>query len=136
MSLRSRAMAPETRYARSGDLHLAYQVVGEGPFDLLFFPDWVNHIELQWEEPRQERFLNTLASFSRLILFNPRGMGPSDPIPITDSPTVELWMDDARAVLDAAYDGRWHPGHVRRVGSGHPVRGGHPRCCSRDEPGD
>jgi pimeloyl-ACP methyl ester carboxylesterase len=94
-------VAGETKYARSGDLHLAYQVVGEGPFDLLFFPDWVNHIELQWEEPRQERFLNSLAAFSRLILFNPRGMGPSDPIPVTESPTVELWMDDARAVLDA-----------------------------------
>jgi class 3 adenylate cyclase len=90
----------ETRYARAGDLHLAYQVVGDGPFDLLFFPDWVNHIEVQWEEPRQERFLNSLASFSRLILFNPRGMGASDPIPVGDSPTVEQWMDDARTVLD------------------------------------
>jgi class 3 adenylate cyclase/pimeloyl-ACP methyl ester carboxylesterase len=93
-------VAVETRYARSGDFHLAYQVLGDGPFDLLFFPDWVNHIELQWEEPRQERFLNSLAAFSRVILFNPRGMGASDPIPITDSPTVEQWMDDAKAVVD------------------------------------
>lgn len=94
-------MAPETKYARSGDLHLAYQVVGHGPFDLLFFPDWVNHVEIQWEEPRQERFLNALASFSRLILFNPRGMGASDPVPITEAPTAEEWMDDLRTVLDA-----------------------------------
>jgi class 3 adenylate cyclase len=101
LSLRSGVVAIETRYARSGDLHIAYQVVGEGPFDLLFFPDWVNHIELQWEEPRQERFLKSLATFSRLILFNPRGMGASDPISITESPTVEMWMDDARTVLDA-----------------------------------
>ena len=94
-------MTAETRYARDGDRHLAYQVVGEGPFDLVFLPDWVNHLELQWEEPRQERFLDTLASFSRLILFNPRGMGASDPIPITESPTAEQWMDDLRTVLDA-----------------------------------
>jgi class 3 adenylate cyclase len=93
-------VAAETRYARAGDLHIAYQVVGDGPIDLLFLADWVNHIELQWEEPHQERFLEALASFSRLILFNPRGMGASDPIPITDAPTVEQWMDDARTVLD------------------------------------
>jgi class 3 adenylate cyclase len=92
---------PETKYARSGDLHLAYQVVGDGPFDLVFLPDWVNHVEMQWEEPRMERFLNGLASFSRLILFNQRGMGASDPIPISDAPTVEQWMDDLRVVLDA-----------------------------------
>jgi class 3 adenylate cyclase len=91
----------ETKYARSGDFSLAYQVVGNGPFDLVFLPDWVNHVEIQWEEPRQERFLNTLASFSRLILFNPRGMGASDPIPITENPTAEQWMDDLHTVLDA-----------------------------------
>jgi class 3 adenylate cyclase len=91
----------ETKYARSGELSLAYQVVGAGPFDLVFLPDWVNHVEIQWEEPRQERFLNGLASFSRLILFNPRGMGASDPVPITDAPTAEEWMDDLRTILDA-----------------------------------
>jgi class 3 adenylate cyclase len=93
-------VAGDTKYARSGDLSLAYQVVGDGPFDLVFQPDWVNHVELQWEEPRQERFLNGLASFSRLILFNPRGMGASDPVPITEAPTAEQWMDDLRTVLD------------------------------------
>jgi class 3 adenylate cyclase len=91
---------PDTRYARAGDLHIAFQVVGDGPFDLVFLPDWVSHLEVQWEEPRRERFLNRLASFSRLILFNPRGVGASDPVPVTDSPTAEQWMDDLRAVLD------------------------------------
>jgi class 3 adenylate cyclase len=89
----------ETRYVRAGDLHIAYQVVGDGPFDLVFLPDWVNHIEAQWDEPRQESFLNGLASFSRLILFNPRGMGASDPV--HETPNVEQWMDDLLAVLDA-----------------------------------
>ncbi len=93
-------MAPDTRYARSGELHLAYQVVGDGSFDLAFLPDWVNHVEIQWEESRQERFLNGLASFSRLILFNPRGMGASDPVPINEPPTAEEWMDDLRTILD------------------------------------
>jgi pimeloyl-ACP methyl ester carboxylesterase len=90
----------ETKYARSGGLSLAYQVVGDGSFDLVFLPDWVNHVEIQWEESRQERFLNGLASFSRLILFNPRGMGASDPVPITEAPTAEEWMDDLRTILD------------------------------------
>ena len=92
-------MDPTTRYARAGGRHIAYQVVGDGPFDLVFLPDWVNHIEVQWEEPRQERFLNTLASFSRLILFNPRGVGASDPVP--ETPTAEHWMDDLESVMDA-----------------------------------
>ena len=93
------AVCPTTRYARSGDRHIAYQVVGDGPFDLVFLPDWINHLEVQWEEPRQERFLNTLASFSRLILFNPRGVGASDPVP--ETPTAEHWMDDLGSVMDA-----------------------------------
>ena len=96
------AVAPTTRYARADGRHIAYQIVGAGPFDLVFLPDWVNHIEVQWEEPRQERFLNTLASFSRLVLFNPRGVGASDPVPVAETPTAEHWMDDLAAVMDAA----------------------------------
>jgi class 3 adenylate cyclase len=92
----------ETQYARAGQSYIAYQIVGDGPFDLLFFPEWLNHVELQWEEPRHERFLNTLTSFSRLILFNPRGMGASDPLPAGETPTAEMWVDDLRTVLDAA----------------------------------
>ena len=94
-------MLHETKYARAGELHIAYQVVGDGPFDLVFLPDWVNHLEVRWEEPRSERFLQRLASFSRLILFNPRGMGASDPVPLDAPPTAEQWMDDLRTVLDA-----------------------------------
>ena len=101
LRLRSDVVLPETKYARAGDLYIAYQVVGDGPFDLVFLPDWVNHVELRWEEPRSEGFQKRLASFSRLILFNPRGMGASDPVPITESPTAEQWMDDLRTVLDA-----------------------------------
>jgi class 3 adenylate cyclase len=95
------AAVPTTRYARAGNLHIAYQVVGDRPLDLVFLPDWVNHLEVQWEEPRHERFLKTLASFSRLILFNPRGVGASDPVPVSETPTAEQWMDDLGTVIDA-----------------------------------
>lgn len=91
----------ETRYARSGDLSIAYQVVGGGPFDLVYVPGWVSNIELMWEEPGLARFLERLASFSRLILFDKRGTGLSDPVPTDGLPTLEERMDDVRAVMDA-----------------------------------
>ena len=93
---------PETRYARSGELSIAYQVVGEGSIDLLYVPGWVSHVELNWEEPSYERFLRRLASFSRLILFDKRGTGMSDRVARDRPPTLEERMDDVRAVLDAA----------------------------------
>ena len=93
---------PETQYARSGDMHIAYQVVGEGPFDLLFVHGWISHIEHLWEEPSIARFFQRLASFSRLILLDKRGTGLSDPVPLNQIPTLEERMDDVRAVLDAA----------------------------------
>ena len=92
----------ETRYARSGDLSIAYQVVGDGPFDLVYVPGWVSNIELMWEEPGLAGFLERLASFSRLILFDKRGTGLSDPVPTDGLPTLEERMDDVRAVMDAA----------------------------------
>lgn len=92
-------MKPETRYARSGDVNIAYQVVGEGPRDLVLVPGWVANIDIFWEEPRVAGFLRRLASFSRLILFDKRGTGLSDRI--ADMPTLELRMDDVRAVMDA-----------------------------------
>jgi len=95
-------MPPETRYAKSGDLHIAYQVVGEGPFDLVYVPGWVSNIELIWEQPKSRRFLERLASFSRLILFDKRGTGMSDRVPVDRLPTLEQRMDDVRAVLTAA----------------------------------
>jgi pimeloyl-ACP methyl ester carboxylesterase len=92
---------PPTKYAKSGDLHIAYQVVGEGPRDLVFVPGWVSNVELVWEEPHQAAFLQRLASFARLILFDKRGTGSSDPVPADRPPTLEDRMDDVLAVMDA-----------------------------------
>jgi len=93
---------PETRYAKSGDCHIAYQVVGDGPFDLVFVSGYVSNVEYTWEDPRMSQFFRHLASFSRLILFDKRGTGMSDPVPIEQLPTLEQRMDDVRAVMDAA----------------------------------
>jgi pimeloyl-ACP methyl ester carboxylesterase len=96
-------MAPETRYARSGDVNIAYQVTGERPRDLVYVPGWVSNIELMWEDPAMARFLDRLASFSRLILFDKRGTGLSDRVSNNELPTstLEQRMDDVRAVLAA-----------------------------------
>jgi len=93
---------PKTEYARSGEVHIAYQVVGDGPFDLVYVPGWVSHLDLAWEEPTLARFLSRLASFSRLILFDKRGTGLSDRVPNAQLPSLEERMDDLRAVMDAA----------------------------------
>jgi pimeloyl-ACP methyl ester carboxylesterase len=90
-----------TRYARSGEVNIAYQVVGEGTLDLVFVSGWVSNLDRMWEEPSYARFLRRLASFSRLILFDKRGTGLSDRVPEADLPTPEERMDDVRAVLDA-----------------------------------
>jgi len=95
-------MPPETRYAKSGDLNIAYQVLGEGPFDLVYVPGWISNVELMWEEPAHAHLLRRLASFSRLILFDKRGTGLSDAVPLDRLPTLEERMDDVRAVMDAA----------------------------------
>src|SRR5215475_2318947 len=92
---------PETKYAKSGDVYIAYQVVGDGPRDLVFIPPFVSHVELYWEEPALVRFLSRLASFSRLIVFDKRGTGLSDRVSHTALPDLEQRMDDVRAVLDA-----------------------------------
>lgn len=92
------SMRPQTRYARSGEIHIAYQVVGDGPMDLVFVPGWVSHVEAWWELPMAQRFLRRLASFSRLILFDKRGTGASDRV--AGFPTIEERIDDVRAVMD------------------------------------
>ncbi|HSL56012.1 MAG TPA: alpha/beta fold hydrolase [Pyrinomonadaceae bacterium] len=92
---------PETMYARSGDVNIAYQVIGDAPLDLVFVMGWVSHLEYFWREPSFARFLLRLASFSRLILFDKRGTGLSDRVPINQLPTLEQRMDDVRAVMDA-----------------------------------
>lgn len=91
----------KTKYTRSGDIHIAYQAVGEGPLDLVYVQGWVSHVELAWEEPTLARFLRRLASFSRLIAFDKRGTGLSDRVPNDQLPTLEERMDDLRAVMDA-----------------------------------
>jgi pimeloyl-ACP methyl ester carboxylesterase/class 3 adenylate cyclase len=93
------AMGPETRYALSGDIHIAYQLVGDGPFDLVFVPGFVTHMELQWTLPGFADFLSDLGAFSRLIRFDKRGTGMSDPV--SGAPSLETRMDDVRAVMDA-----------------------------------
>ena len=92
-------MPPETRYTKSGDVNIAYQVVGQGPLDLVLVPGWISNIDVFWEEPAFNRFLTRLASFSRLILFDKRGTGLSDRV--ADMPSLEVRMDDVRAVMDA-----------------------------------
>jgi class 3 adenylate cyclase/pimeloyl-ACP methyl ester carboxylesterase len=92
-------MIPETKYAKSGEVHIAYQVFGKGPVDLVVVPGWVSHIEYAWEEPMFAAGLERLASFSRIIWFDKRGTGLSDRV--SEMPTLEQRMDDIRAVIDA-----------------------------------
>jgi pimeloyl-ACP methyl ester carboxylesterase len=91
---------PETHYARSGDVSIAYQVSGEGPFDLVIFPGWITNLELMWDDPKYRAHFERLGSFARLIRFDKRGTGLSDRVAgIAD---METRMDDVRAVMDAA----------------------------------
>lgn len=91
---------PSTRYAKSGNVHVAYQVFGEGEIDLVFFPGFVSNIETYWEEPSFAHWLNKLAGFARVITFDKRGTGLSDRV--ESLPTMDERMDDVRAVMDAA----------------------------------
>jgi pimeloyl-ACP methyl ester carboxylesterase len=99
--------APETRYAKTADgVRLAYQVVGEGPADLVYVPGWVTHLELFWESPAYASFLKRLASFSRVVLFDKRGTGLSDRVPVDRLPRFHDRMDDVLTVMDAVDVGR------------------------------
>jgi pimeloyl-ACP methyl ester carboxylesterase/class 3 adenylate cyclase len=92
---------PETRYAKTADgLHIAYQIVGEGPIDLMYLAPYFSHLEINWENPDYAVFLRRLASFSRLIMYDRRGNGLSDPVPMDEPPTLDGRMDDIRAVMD------------------------------------
>jgi class 3 adenylate cyclase len=91
---------PRTQYARSGDLSIAYQVVGDGPLDVVVVPGFISHVELGWELPPLRHVIERVASFARLIMFDKRGTGLSDPV--TVAPTLEERIDDVRAVLEAA----------------------------------
>ncbi|HQR34837.1 MAG TPA: alpha/beta fold hydrolase [Blastocatellia bacterium] len=92
---------PEVRYARSGEVNIAYQVIGDAPLDLVFVMGWISHLEYFWTEPSFARFLRRLATFSRVILFDKRGTGLSDRVPLDQLPTLEQRMDDVRAVMEA-----------------------------------
>lgn len=95
---------PETRYARSGDVNVAYQVFGEGPLDLVFVPGFISNVELAWYQPRLVQFFERLASLARVIWFDKRGTGASDPV--EGVPTLEARMDDVRAVMETARSDR------------------------------
>ena len=93
---------PRVHYARSGNVNIAYQVIGSGPIDLVFVMGWVSHLEYFWNEPSFASFLTSLSSMARLILFDKRGTGLSDSVPVDGLPSLEQRMDDVRAVMDAA----------------------------------
>jgi class 3 adenylate cyclase len=93
---------PRTQFARNGDVHLAYQTVGTGPLDILLVDTWVHHVEAVWNFPDFARFLRRLSSFGRLIHFDRRGTGLSDPVPLDKLPDFQTQMEDVVAVLDAA----------------------------------
>src|SRR5215210_4321677 len=93
-------MAPEIRYAKSGDVHIAYHVFGHGPENIIIIPGFISHVEHSWDSPDQARWLNHLASRARVVIFDKRGTGLSDRL--GQLPNLDQRMDDARAVMDAA----------------------------------
>ena len=93
-------MLPTTRYAKSGSVHIAYQIYGDGPENIVLVPGWISNVDVFWDEPVAARFFEGLAQFARLILFDKRGTGLSDPI--AGAATLEERMNDVRAVMDAA----------------------------------
>jgi pimeloyl-ACP methyl ester carboxylesterase/DNA-binding NarL/FixJ family response regulator len=97
---------PQTRYAKSGDARIAYQVVGQGPLDLVFVPGFISNLEVHWEDPGYSHLLRRLSTFTRLILLDKRGTGLSDRVDGHHLPNLETRMDDVRAVMDAAGSGR------------------------------
>ena len=125
--------APPVRYARSGDLNIAYQVTGDGPIDLVLISGFVSHLEKDWEEPRHAHFLERLGSIARLIRFDKRGTGLSDRPP--GVPDLETRMDDVRAVMDAAGSRPRRPVRLlRRRADGDPLRRDLPRADARAGP--
>ena len=94
--------APRVSYAHSGNVNIAYQVIGSGPIDLVFVMGWVSHLEYFWNEPSFARFLTRLSTMARLILFDKRGTGLSDAVPVSELPSLDTRLDDVRAVMDAA----------------------------------
>ena len=117
---------PETHYAKGPGGNLAYQVVGDGPIDLVVVQGWFSHVDLMWGDPGWVTFISNLASFARVILYDKRGTGLSDPVEAL--PTIEDRADDLRAVLDAA-------GSNRAAIFGFSEGGFHTSTCSGATPG-
>lgn len=92
---------PVTKYVKTSAGYIAYQTFGDGPLDILFLTNWSTNLEVMWEEPTLGHFLGRLGAIGRVICFDKRGTGVSDPVPLNDLPSLEDWMDDAREVLDA-----------------------------------
>jgi class 3 adenylate cyclase/pimeloyl-ACP methyl ester carboxylesterase len=95
-------MRPDTRYTKKRGAYVAFQVFGEGPRDILFVPSWCSNLDAMWDEPSCAYFFHRLSRIGRVICFDKRGSGVSDPVPLASLPTLEEWMDDALAALDAA----------------------------------
>src|ERR1700740_485674 len=103
---------PETRYALSGDVNVAYQVMGNGPVDIIMVPGFISHIEFRHELPGYTAALRRLSSFARVVAFDKRGQGLSDRV--SDAPSLEQRMDDVRAIMDAIGSHKAHPFGVSR----------------------
>jgi class 3 adenylate cyclase len=126
-----RAMIPETQYARLGDLHIAYQVLGEGPPDILLLDQWFGHLDAQWDVAPLAELRERLAALGRLIMFDKRGTGLSDPIPTSSLPTLEEFMADIPAILDTV--GSERPALIANIGGGMlamPYAAAHPERVS------
>jgi len=135
---------PETRYARNNGLHVAYQLVGHGPVDVVLLTQWFSNIDSQWDVPPLAAFIRRLARFGRVLIFDKRGTGLSDPVPASELPSIEEWMDDLRTVMDdsgieravlvanlassfmAMVFAATYPARVRGTCNGEPVSTVHP----------
>ena len=122
---------PETRYAKSSDIRIAYQVIGNGPLDLVFVPGFISNLDAQWEDPGFSHLMTRLGSFTRLIMLDKRGTGLSDRVDIHDLPSLETRMDDVRAVMDAVGSGRAALLGVGRRADVHSVCGDLSRTYAR-----
>jgi class 3 adenylate cyclase len=96
------AAVPETQYVRNGDVHIAFQVSGSSPSDLVWMPSWTSHLEMMWEDRLIPAFVSKLTRFARVVMFDRRGVGLSDPVSPALMPGIEAWVDDVGVVLDAA----------------------------------
>ena len=95
-------MRPHTEYAKSPEGYVAYQTFGDGALNIVVVTNWMTNLDVMWEEPSLARYLDRLSSFARVVCFDKRGTGVSDPVPLANLPTIDHWMDDARVVMDAA----------------------------------